>query len=368
MAIEHILCLDFRFMTNLLIDILKTIHREPISQAQLCQKLAISKSQINKLVANLVTPGLISKHKNSEYAQEQGRPRQYLQVSENLPYYSLLMIHTTWMSRIYIYRYGKQNELGYIDTKICFDANEFINEINYSIDNLCLNTGIPRKEIISFVISTQGTIEQGEDGIMHCNNVLHDENISLAGMVREKTGIRTFIYNFAYAHMLKLLHSSSLDTDYAMAILCGEGSVALGIFFNGQIMLGRNNTLPECSHLPFKYGFEKSLGRYGKHTEDALLFAISSVAPIYNINHVIVAGSCFDEHLDSIYRVTQKLKSSADPLLKQLTIEYRGKDIEDYMEELIFLSFDALVDVLNPQMQKRSLEDYVDSKIKKTSN
>lgn len=356
------------YMTNLLTDILKTVHREAVSQAQLCQKFSISKSQINKFVASLITPGLICKKANSEYIQEQGRPRQYLTISENLPYYSLLMIHTTWMSRIYVYRYGLKVESGFIDIKKCSKADDFIFEIDVGIDRLCSSSGIPRDEIFAFVISTQGTIEQGENGIMHCNNVLHDENIALAKKVREKTGIRTFIYNFGYAHMLKLLHSSSLDTDYAMAILCGEGSVALGIFFNGQIMLGRNNTLPECSHLPFKYGFEKSLGKFGKHTEEALLFAISSVAPIYNINHVIIAGSCFDEHLDSIYRVSQKLKKSADPLLKQLTLEYRGKDIEEYMEELIFLSFDALVDVLDPQMQKRSLEDYVDSNIKKISN
>lgn len=42
-----------------------------------------------------------------------------------------------------------------------------------------------------------------------------------------------------------------------------------------------------------------------------------------------------------------------------MSIEYRGLDIEKHQLELIYLSFDALVDELNLKIQKRDLADFV---------
>lgn len=40
-------------------------------------------------------------------------------------------------------------------------------------------------------------------------------------------------------------------------------------------------------------------------------------------------------------------------------LEYRGLEIEQHLNELVYLSFDAIVDVLDPKIEKRSLSDLV---------
>lgn len=346
---------------NPLCQILKILHRKSCSQAELCEQLGFSKSHMHKLVSNLITPGIIEKADSSEYIQEQGRPRQNLIITKNLHYCSVLVIHTSWKYRAYLLAYGLTEEIAYKDLNQTDSASVFIEELNDCIDEFSKVYLAGKSSILSIVIATQATIEQGENGIMYRNNLLKDENITFAKMLKDKIGIRCFVYNYAYGHMLALLHAKELNTDNAMVLSCGEGSVALGIFLNNQLLLGRNNSFPECSHLPFKYGFENSLGTYGEHTKEALLFAINAIAPIYNINHVILAGSCFDDHLDIIYKVSLELKEQQDPLLQKLHLEYRGQEIEQHFLELVYLSFDSLVDVLNPQMQKRNLEDLVKS-------
>lgn len=346
---------------NPLCQILKILHRKPCSQVELCEQLGFSKSHMHKLVSNLVTPGIIKRSDSQEYEQEQGRPRQKLTITHNLQYCSVLVIHTSWKFRAYLLAYGLTEEIAYKDLPQTDSASVFIKELTDCIDEFTKLYLSDKKSILSIVIATQATIEQGENGIMYRNNLLKDENITFAKKLREAIGIRCFVYNYAYGHMLSLLHAKDLNTDNAMVLSCGEGSVALGIFLNNQLLLGRNNSFPECSHLPFKYGFEKSLGEFGEHTKEALLFAINAIAPIYNINHVILAGSCFDNHLNIIYQASLELKEQKDPLLQKILLEYRGQEIEQHFLELVYLSFDSLVEVLNPQMQKRNLEELVKS-------
>ncbi len=346
---------------NYLSEILKILHRKPCSQAELCQKLSLSKSHIHSLVANLITPGLIEKVDQTEYNQEQGRPRQNLAITHNLHYCSVLIVHHCWEFKAYLLAYGVVEEIASKDLLQVDSVELFIKEVGKVIDEF-VKLYLPERDAIKAItIATQATIEQGCSGMMYRNNLLKDENVPLAKLMFESLGIKTYVYNYAYGHMLTLLHAPSLNTDNAMVLSCGEGSVALGVFLDNKMILGRNNSFPECSHLPFKYGFEQSLGLFGAHTQDALMFAICAIAPIYNIDHVIVAGSCFDEHLDIIYKVQQELRKQADPLLHNLIIEYRGLEIEQHLNELIYLSFDAVVDVLDPKIEKRSLSDLVKS-------
>jgi len=97
-----------------------------------------------------------------------------------------------------------------------------------------------------------------------------------------------------------------------------------------------------------------------------LFFAISVMAPIYNLSNVIITGNCFKEHLDTLERVKDKLKEQADPRLHNIELSYRRITLKDCLEEMIYLSFDTLVDVLNPQMTKQNLQTIV-SKIKYTN-
>lgn len=340
---------------NNLCRILKELHRNPCSQSELCEKLQLSKSHIHGLISNLITPGLIEKQE-SQYNQEQGRPKQLLKISSSMEYCSIVVIHSNWEFKAYLFVYGYTEEVGSIALKHVKTAKEFSENLNKAVNTLCTQYNIKKNKVLSILVATQGTIEQGCTGIMYRNNNLEDINIDFAMLITQVTNIKTYVYNFAYGHLLALQNSKHVNTDSAMALLCGEGSVALGIFLDKKILLGRNNSFPECSHLPYSHGFEKSLGKYGKYTEDALLFAIESIAPVYNLTNIIVAGSTFDEHLDTVYKVSQTLKSAPDPLLHNLVLEYHDEEIKHYFTEFIYKSFDNLVDVLNPKTIKRDLE------------
>lgn len=352
--------------SNNLQNILKILHRQPSSQVALCKTLELSKAQIHKLTNNLLDAKLIEKHEDTDYKTNLGRPRQILKISDNMQYCTVLIIHTLSDFSAHVFVYGHKKELSSISLPHVQNAKDFAKTIDIAIDTLTKSCFISRALIKSIVIATHATVEQGEKGIMYRNNNLTDENILLGQIVYKQTKIRTYIYNFAYGTLLKLKNSLDIDTENALIINNGEGSVALGIFLNGKIQLGKNNSFPECSHLPYPHGFEASLGNYGKYTEDALFFAISVMAPIYNLSNVIITGNCFKDHLDSLETVKERLKQQTDPRLHNIEIKYRKISPKDCLEEMIFLSFDTLVEVLNPQMTKQNLQTIV-SKIKYTN-
>ncbi|WP_295350944.1 hypothetical protein [uncultured Succinivibrio sp.] len=352
--------------SNNLQNILKILHRQPSSQVVLCKILNLSKAQIHKLTNNLLEAKLIDKHEDTDYKNNLGRPRQILKISDNMQYCTVLIIHTRSDFSAHVYVFGHKRELAAVTLPHVESAKEFAKTIDVAVDTLTKNCFISRALIKSIVIATHATVEQGEKGVMYRNNNLTDENILLGQIVYKQTKIRTFIYNFAYGTLLKLKNSSEIDTENALVINNGEGSVALGIFLNGEIQLGKNCSFPECSHLPYPHGFEKSLGNYGEYTEDALYFAISVMAPIYNLSNVIITGNCFKEHLDTLESIKERLKAQSDPRLHNIELTYRKISLKDCIDEMVYLSFDTLVDVLNPQMTKQNLQTIV-SKIKYTN-
>lgn len=144
-------------------------------------------------------------------------------------------------------------------------------------------------------------------------------------------------------HLLCLQNSQYLGADSALALLCGDGSVAMGFFINGKIAFGTNQTFPECSHLPYPYGFERSLGSYTKHTANALCYAIEVLAPIYKHKRVILTGSCFADHPEVIVKAQQTLRRSSNSVLNKIQLEYWPLEIEQYREELVCLRFTELI-------------------------
>jgi len=341
--------------------ILKILHRSPCSQAELCQKLNLSKSHIHKLVNNLLEPGLIDRIEDGNYLQSQGRPRQTLKISQNLQYCSVLVIHTRSQFSASIYVYGHQHALCTIELDHVESADDFARTLDIAIDTMTKSNFIRRDLILSIVIATHATVEQGEHGMMYRNNNLTDKNVPLADIVYKYTRIRTFIYNFALGNLLSILHNERINKNATLLINCGEKSVALGIFLDNKIQLGRNSSFPECSHFPFEYGFEESLGSFNEHTEDALFFAIRILAPIYNITNVIITGSCFLEHQDALVKTGERLKKESDPRLHNINLKFEKDDKEADLKELVFLSFDSLVEVLDPQISRKNLEAIVSS-------
>ncbi len=352
--------------TNNLQNILKILHREPYSQVDLCKLLNLSKAQIHKLTKYLLDANLIEKYEDNDYKKNLGRPKQILKISDRMQYLTVLIIHTLSDFSAHIFVYGQKKELMSINLQHVDSAKEFARTIDIAIDEITQKCFLNRLLIKSIVIATHATVEQGENGIMYRNNNFKDENIKLGEIVYKQTKIRTFVFNLAYGTLLALKNSDNTDTSNALVINSNEGSVALGIFLDNKIQFGKNNSFPECSHLPYPNGFEESLGHYGEYTEDALYFAISVIAPIFNISNVIITGKIFEKHSNIINNVTKKLQKQVDPRLHNIVITLKKIEKNEEIREIIYLCFDTLVEVLDPHTSEESLETIV-SKIKFTN-
>lgn len=99
--------------------------------------------------------------------------------------------------------------------------------------------------------------------------------------------------------------------------------------------------------MPYKYGFEQSLGNHSDHDTDALMYAIQTLAPLFNLHRVIVYGSTFDDHIEAIYKVQHELKQHQDPFFHDFVVEYHSYEFDEKHEELMILSYEALIDTLN---------------------
>ena len=88
---------------------------------------------MHKLVSNLITPGIIERADCSEYNQEQGRPRQNLIITRNIHYCTVLVIHTSWKFRAYLFAYGMVEEIASKDLAQTDSAKTFIEELKECI-------------------------------------------------------------------------------------------------------------------------------------------------------------------------------------------------------------------------------------------
>ena len=84
-----------------------------------------------------------------------------------------------------------------------------------------------------------------------------------------------------------------------------------------------------------------------EYSTDALMYIIQTIAPLFNLHKVIVYGSTFDDQIEAIYQVQQDLKHHQDPYFHDLTVEYHSYEFDEKHEELILLSYEALIDNLN---------------------
>lgn len=91
----------------------------------------------------------------------------------------------------------------------------------------------------------------------------------------------------------------------------------------------------------------------GKHTKDALLYALTVLAPIFKIYRVFISGSTFNDNLKLIHEVQLELQAQASPVLSQIKLEYWDSETRNFMRELIYLSFDRLSEIIDPQPIKR---------------
>lgn len=341
--------------------ILKLLLRTPLSQTALGDKLGLSRSHVSALTKSLMEQGFIVRD-DDLYLESEDEPgtrrRQRLKIVKQSQC-TAVVIHSAWEFSLSLYALGELRPIMTVNIAHERKAKQMCLKLKAALAQALEQAKIAPEQLKFLVFATQASLEQGLDGILFRDNVLEDDSCPLAKMLTACLGVPTYVCNYAYAHLLCLLHSGYLNIDSALALLCGEGSVAFGIFIDGKIVLGPHQTFTECSHLPYPGGIEAALGTYSDKTADALIYAIESLAPIFKIWRIILAGSCFDEHPGVIAAARKVLVTNSNPLMRHTKLEYWPHEIARFRDELALLSFEELIGLLDLRVKHKSLADFV---------
>lgn len=335
--------------------LLRLLLRHKLTQSEITAQLQLSRSHVSALCKGLLEQGYLRREPLPE-GGESGRGRSVLAVSDH-GLLCAVVVHTLWEFSLSLYAFGSTQPLTVHLCRRCRRAEAMAQELRQALGQACAAAKVAPAQVRLLTVATQASVEQGFAGLLLRDNVLEDVNVPLASIISCACALPVFVCNFAYAHLLCLLHSPFIKIDCALVLLCGEGSVALGIFVDGTMVFGPKKTFLECSQLPYRHGFEKSLGSPGLYTADALAFAVKSLAPVFKLRRVIVSGSCFDDHPEFIRRAQQILRRSRSSLIRQICIEYWPGAVDNYRAELALTAFEELIPMLNLQPIRRSLPE-----------
>lgn len=365
----------------MLVATLEQLVRGPKSQVQLCSDLHLSKARVNYYVKNLLDLGLIEPIDCAlpeQDAASSGRARRRAR-QDMLQELGLKSGHLgqkpLGLKRDFAYAVRILNSQDFMECELfawdkcaqcrarlelpsVHNLSTCLMQVKKSVQALCAQAQVPPEQVRLILFATRGTLEQGYHGMLYRDNSLVGTNIPLADKLTAVTGIATYVCNYAFGHLLALLHDPFSKIDNALVLLCGDGSVALGVFVNGQILFGPNQSFLECAHLPYErnsQNFEQALGQYGPNTEDALEYAIATLAPMFAMRHIIVSGPTFQDKVDAIAAVTQRFAQSHNRLQHRLIIDYRQREIDNSKLELGYFACEQICHLLEPKCIKKSL-------------
>ena len=319
--------------------VLKALLRKPLSQSNIATHLTteVDTKTVSSTLQTLIDKELIVKDEKDPLYK----------LNTSIPFCSVIILKTTWMFKALLCPLGYTEEIATIDLKATDNIDGLIEEIKGALKEfktLYLNGENCIKTVL---VAVQANLEQGDDGLLLDSPCLNEKNIPLASLLTNSLGIKTLAYDYAYSHKLSIRNNPTFNGENALTLGCSKGGVAIGILTNGQIIDGQNGTPINCSHMPYKYGFEQSLGNHSDHDTDALMYAIQTLAPLFNLHRVIVYGSTFDDHIEAIYKVQHELKQHQDPFFHDFVVEYHSYEFDEKHEELMILSYEALIDTLN---------------------
>lgn len=377
--------------------ILQYLVRKPASQKELTQVIELSKSRINYYISNLIDLEIVQVLSLPEQEKQekllsfglnsQHKSQKLLHIASTCAY-CIRVIHAEDEFVLDLFTLGqsesdfesllKDDATGIykrqpLTTVIVEEQNlrsssavECVEHTAAAVEYALAEQGICLSQVKLLLFATKGTLEQGCNGKIYRNNVLliqPEHPINLAAMLTKACGITTYVCNYAFGHLLGIYNTltSKQKQASAIALMCGSGSVALGIILEGRLLFGPENTFLECSHFPYLYGFEQSLGNYGPHTADALYYAIRILSPIFGINHIIVAGPTFSNCPKTISEVQQRFATDTEPQLRRIKIDYQERSIQHHRNELTLFACEQCCTLLNLHPILRDLASFAET-------
>ncbi len=325
--------------------------------------MALSKSQVSALVKSLESCNLI--RRSGELccpAQGLGRPQLLLEICPERGYCALL-INMLADCLLYVFSYGDCKLQACLRLEHSDSVADLAQRVRESLLSWCEERHCSLSDFLVLLAAEQVVVEQGFDSVVVKDKVLDDVNCELSAVFRSELGFPCYVCNLAWGHLRAILEKVDPPPRDGIFFMCGEGSVGFGLVMHGQIVLGSHGTFPECAHLSYEHGFERSLGNYGPHTADALYFAISELSPVFMISSITVSGICFEGHTEVIDEVRARFASHPNPFLSGLEINYVPMTAAERLTELARLSFDLAVELINPQQLRRSLTAMLPGKV-----
>lgn len=391
-----------------MLGIMQILVRQPTSQKDLTQAIGLSKSRVNYYIKNLLDLGVIKVLSCSSPAQldqlltlsssSAHKSQKLLQIVQDYAY-CIRVIHAEDEFVLDLFTLGQTDaefdlilasgepaagqpalslEQGMPDrvplaTVVVEEQSlrssqiaDCVEHTAAAVDYALSEVGISREQVKLILFATKGSLEQGYAGYIYRDNVLRiqpEQPVALAEMLSTACGIPAYVCNYAFGHVLAIYNQLKFKQSHASAItlMCGGGSVALGIVLEGRILFGPHQSFLECAHFPYLYGFEQSLGQYGAHTADALYYAIRILCPIFGISHVIVAGQTFSGHEDVLSEVKHRLSLDPEQQIQRIYLDYQERSIERHRNELTLFACEQSCALLKLKPILRDLATFAGS-------
>lgn len=285
-----------------LISVLQLLSRQERSQTELCRELKLSKSHLSSLVKSLTAQNLLvrkphPRRHDYSYLPAMGRPRETLTVNPDCCCTAVLH-YDARECVLSLLRFGKSRPLLSRHIKIRPRPEDFVSSVAQELQDMLHELKIPRHSLKVLTVAAQAALEQGYEGRILQDEALEATDFALGTLLSEQLDLPVYVCSRAYVHLRGLLEKHKLDQ--ALVLMCGEGTVNLGIVINSKIILGPRHTLPQCSHLKFPHSLKECLGNFGSRTEEALEFAVTALSPIFSINKVVISGPALEGHPEII--------------------------------------------------------------------
>lgn len=339
-------------------NILKELTKKELTQTEMSEILKLSKARISQCLNLLKGLDLVS---HCETETTAVRKIKYKLKEKQI--FSIVVYMTVWEKSIAIYDCTDTSAA--LLSKAFAVKNseqELIDELQQCVYELAKQTNISLDQIQSILINTQGRIEQHTGFVDSCN-VFDMKRVDLGAKVTERLAIPCKVINCAYAELSVLAQYERIDN--AVVIMAGLGCVGCGIVMHGDVLLGANGFYPECSHMPYVYGIEPSLGNVTEHSLDALIFILKNLIPLYNTKNLYLIGEVFAENPELIINIREWMMVSDSHLFSSLNVFMRSVPKAMVRKQIAQIAADFSIEKFVISLPPVSLEQLL--KVKKTS-
>ena len=236
------------------------LRQQPYSRVALAQATGLGKPALTKVTRMLAEEGLIRENPwaDTDSSDRTGRPATELALNEGHYFSAAMYVSIEGVSAYLQDISGKVHRSLNQPWQVSFKEGNLFSPFVFSaklqalVGSLCAGHGIEVNVLKSVCIATQGKIAQ-HTGIIYQSQLLDEQNVPLASMLKNALGVPVNLYNIAWCSTFYFNAFNQFEDSY-IALLLGYG-LGTGICVDGRLIAGPDGLAPEVSHLTYdKHG------------------------------------------------------------------------------------------------------------------